>query len=225
MAFKINKNDKSLTADVTGDSKYINESGVYDVTINFASYSVASTGTIGFNLNVMYGEEPQTFYGPYFQKADGTPISVGTRLLTQLGVIAGVDEFGEETEEHAVGKDNKLQEFTVIPELADLPIKIHVLKEYYRNSKTNEIGERMVIQSFFREDGASAEEIVNDSEVGKRLATVKEKYADKIRYSDNLTPEDIETYKAARAAARAGGKAAPVPTATKARTGSLFAKK
>lgn len=223
--FKINLNDKSLIADTNGGSKYISDSGVYDVTINFASYSVASTGTIGFNLNVMYGDEEQTFYGPYIQKADGTSISVGTRLLTHLGVIAGVDEFTEETEEHAVGKDRKLQEFTVIPELAGLPIKIHVQKEFYRNSKTNEIGERMNIQAFFREDGASAEEIVNDSEVGKRLAVVKEKYADKVRYSNDLTPEDIEAYKAAKSAARSGGKAAPTPTATKARTGSLFGKK
>lgn len=122
--------------------------------------------------------------------------------------------FSIEKEEHAVGKDNKVQEFDVITDFTDLTCKVRVQEEYSINPKTNEIQQRLVIKEFYRADGASAAEVASGNDIGKQLAKVEEKYANNVTYRDNLTPEVVAEWKKAKAA----GKPAPVkptPTATK----------
>lgn len=205
-------------------SSFIGSSGVYDVTINFASVGVTANGAESINFNLEYNDNSQTIYGPYYKGKDGNYLDIGVKLYTTLGVIAGLDdgeEFTIESETHEVGKDNKSVDFDVIQELTDLNIKMQIQAEY--SMYEGNIQERMVIRSFFREDGASAEEIVNDGEVGKRLAMVEEKYASNVSYRDGLTPEDVDAW--VKGGRGKGGASTPAPKkSASANTGKLFGK-
>lgn len=186
--------------DVVGESggaSFIGSSGIYDATINFASVAVAKSGSESVNFNVLYNGKTQTLWGPTVTNINGEDNDIGSNLILKLGIVAGMDEgeelaFGDET--HEVGKDNTEMDFTVIEQFSDLEVKVHVQEEYslYKGA----IKDKLVIKAFFREDGASAEEIVNESEAGVRLAQVEEKYASNITYKDDLTPEAIAEWKA-----------------------------
>ena len=85
----------------------------------------------------------------------------------------------------------------------------------------NDIQKRMVLKGFYRaEDGADAAEVVSGKDIGKRLATVTEKYASNVTYKDNLTPEAVAEWKKARAAGKSA-PAKPAPTTAKP-SASLF---
>ena len=42
-------------------SKYINKSGIYDVTINFASVETSAKGAVAVNFNITHGDETKVF--------------------------------------------------------------------------------------------------------------------------------------------------------------------
>jgi hypothetical protein len=221
--FKINT-DKSVISESAGSS-FINGSGVFDVSVNFASIGVSKSGAEQFVFNLDYKGSSQTIYGPYYKgtTANGGKFSdIAVGLYTTLGVIVGLtdgEQFTTEVESHKVGKEQKEVELDVIQELTDKVIKIQVQAEF--SIYQGEIKENLVLRSFFREDGASAEEILNDGEVGKRLAMVEEKYASNVSYKDGITAEQATEWKANK---RSGGSASSVPAAktTAAKTGSLF---
>lgn len=214
MKFKVTT-DAAAIAD--GGSSYIASSGIYDITIKFASVDVSKNGAESVNFNIDYNGNSQTIYGPYVTAKDGTALDIGLALINKLAIISGMsagDQPVIESEEHAVGKDNIVREFKVITNFSDLPVKIRVQEEYSINPNTNEIQKRLVPRAFFREDGASAEEIVNGTEIGKRLALEEEKYASNVTYKDNLTSEMVAEWKEQRASAAKSGskptKAAPI---------------
>lgn len=194
MQLKISTDKKVITDNI--GSSFINKSGVYPVTIDFASIGVSKNGAESVNFNITYEGNTQTLWGPYITDKEGNQLEIGTNLIIKLGIIAGMedgDEFTIDEEEHTVGKDNKVQEFTVITDFSDLDCMVHVQEEY---SKWNgEIQQRLNIRNFFRADGASAEEIVEGKEFGKRLEMIQEKYADKVTYRDDLTEEEVEQWK------------------------------
>jgi hypothetical protein len=210
----------------TGGSSYISKSGVYDATIKFASLDVSKNGAESINFNLDYNGNEQTIYGPYITNKAGETLDIGAKLINKLAVIIGMgegDTYDIEEETHAVGKDKREQEFSVITNFSDQPIKIHLQEEYSISkggANDGQIRKSMVIKNFFREDGASAEEIVNSTEVGKRLASTIEKYASNITYRDDLTPEAVEAWKASKASENA--KAAPTPKAAPKKAGSVF---
>jgi hypothetical protein len=221
MKLKVTTNEKALE---TFSSDFISKSGVYDVTIKFASVAVSKSGAESVNFNVDYNGNPTTLYGPYYQSKDGKTLEIGAKIINNLAVIAGMgdgDDYIIEEEEHAVGKDNKPQTFSVITNFTDLPVKVHVQEEYSINPNTNEIRKSLVIKNFFREDGASAKEVVTGKDIGKQLALIEEKYADKVTYKDGVTPEDVEKWETAKAE----GKKAPAKSTPKAKSApanSLF---
>lgn len=210
----------------SGGMSFIGTSGVYPVTINFASITTSKNGAKGIAFNVTYNGNQQTIYGPNYTNNDGKYNDISVRLYNQLAIIAGLedgDTFSTSEEVHTVGKDNEEREFEVIDELTDLPVIMHIQAEY--STYNGEIKERMNIRAFFREDGATADEIVNDGEIGKRLALVEEKYASTVSYKDGLTEEDVTAWKAARSGKGNGGST-PAPKATpKAKTRSVFKRK
>lgn len=216
--FSINTSAEAVRE--SSGSKYIGESGIYDVTIKFASLDVSKGGAESVNFNVEYEGSSQTIYGPYVTSKDGKPLEIGLKLINNLGVIAGMTNGQEpviEEEEHKVGRDNKLQTFAVITDFSDLPVKMRVQEEY---SKYNgEIKKRLAIKAFYREDGATASEIVNESEAGVQLERDKA-YASNVTYRDDLTEDEVKAWKEAKAS----GNATPAPTPKKAAasTGSLF---
>lgn len=214
MKFRVSTSTEAV-AESAGTS-FISKSGIYDVTINFASVDVSSGGAESINFNIDYNGNGQTIYGPYVTDKQGNTLEIGAKLLNKLAIIAGMedgDDFEIEEETHVVGKDNKEQEFSVITNFSDMPVKIRLQEEYSINPKTNEIQKRLVIKNFFRQDGASAEEIVKDADFGKRLATEQEKYASNVTYKDDLTPEAVADFFAAKKA----GAPAPKPKAAPAK--------
>lgn len=223
MGIKISTKAEEI-ADSQGGN-YMNHSGIFDCEIKFASVAVSSGGAESVNFNIDFNGTPVTLYGPYISDKQGNPLKIGMGLINKLGIIAGLtdgDELEVEEQEHTVGKDNKEQTFAVITNFSDLPVKIRVQEEYSKYE--GEIKKSLVIKSFFREDGASAEEIVKGENIGKRLALETERYADNITYRDDLTPEDVAEWKKAKAQGASAQKAAPKAT-SKAPTGGLFKRK
>lgn len=212
MKFKVSTKPEALSNFSDSGASFINKSGIYDVTIKFASVAVTSTGAESVNFNIDYAGNSQTLYGPYVTNKDGETNEIGARVINGLAVISGMSEgegFNIEKEEHAVGKDNKVQEFDVITNFSDLACKVRVQEEYSINPKINEIQQRLVVKEFYRADGASATEASSGTGIGTQLAKVEEKYANNVTYKDNLTPEVVAEWKKARAA----GKTAPVKPA------------
>lgn len=218
MIFKTNATAEAVQENTGGN--YISGSGIYDVTIKFASLDVSKGGAESVNFNLDYNKNSQTIYGPYVTAKDGKPLEIGLRLINNLAVIAGMGNGQEpviETESHKVGKDNKEQDFQVITDFSDLPVKIRLQEEY---SKYNgNISKRMVIKSFYREDGASASEVISGEGIGTQLGK-DEAYASNVTYRDELDAGQIEAWKAEKS-----GKPAPKTAAAATSTpptGSLF---
>lgn len=207
----------------SGGGRFIGESGIYDVTIKFASLDVSKGGAESVNFNLDYNGNSQTIYGPYVTNKKGEPLDIGLKVVNNLLVIAGLEDGQEpdvEEEEHAVGKDNKLQTFSVITDLSDLEVKIRLQKEYslYRD----EIKERMVIKGFYRADSASAGEVISGEAIGTQLEK-DQAYASNITYRDDLTEDDITAWRANKSDGASGGTPAPKKTPAK-KPGSLFKK-
>jgi hypothetical protein len=222
MKFKVSTNKDAIQE--TGTSSYIATSGIYDVKILFASIDTTASGAESVNFNLEYNGNPQTIYGPYVTQKNGDVNEIGAKTINKLAIIAGMtdgDDFEIEEETHNVGKDNKPTDFAVITNFTDLPIKIRLQEEYSINPNTKAITKRMVIKNFFSESGASAEELVNNTEAGVRLALEQEKYASHITYKDGLTEEQVTLWKESK---KSDSKSTPTPKAKPVvdRKGSIF---
>ena len=223
--FKISTSKSAI--ETSSGSSYISKSGIYDVTIKFASVDVSTGGAKSVNFNIDYNGNSQTIYGPYIYDKQENPLEIGLKLINSLAVIAGLrdgDTPTIEAESHNVGKDNKPQDFNVITEFTDLPIKVRLQEEYAINPNTKEIRKSLVPKAFFSAEGASAAEIIAQENgesvtIGKDLDK-QQKYADNITYRDGLTAESIEEWKASKASGTS--KPAPKPTVTNKPAGSLF---
>lgn len=220
MKLKVSTTPDALR-DSTGSS-YISKSGIYDVTIKFASVDVSTNGAESVNFNIDYSGNDQTIYGPYVQNTNGDINEIGAKLINSLAVIVGMQEgqdYNLETEDHQVGKDKKLQTFNVITDFSDQPVKVQLQEEYSINNKTNEIRKSMVIKGFFRADGASAAEAKSGTDIGKQLEKVTEKYASNVTYKDNLTPEAVAAWKDSK---KSGTPAKPQAKVASKPAASLF---
>ena len=220
MKLKVSTADEALAQ--FPQSSYLNTSGVYDVTIKFASVDVSTGGAESVNFNVDYQGSPTTLYGPYVQDKQGNVLAIGAKLINALAVIAGMqdgDDYVMEKEEHLVGKDNEAKTFNVITNFSDLACKVQVQEEWSINPNTKQPRKSLVIKNFFSEEGATASELKSGKDKGKQLAIVLEKYASNITYRDGLTAEVVAEFKASQKAGKSAP--APKPTAT-AKAGSLF---
>lgn len=223
---KVNRSAEAVKDGGTG-SAYMNKTGVYSATIRFASIDVSKNGAKSVNFALDYNGHPETIYGPYITDKAGNPLEIGLSLVRdKLGVIAGVNgSLTIEEETHNVGKDNKPQEFAVISDFTDLPVKLRIQMEY--SLYDGEIRSKKVIKNFFREDGASAEEILaaeagDKVEFGKRLAYETEKFTSD-SYKDGLTPEDIAKWLEGKRTNKPTSAAPKVNTASA--SNKLFGKK
>ena len=212
--FKINKEEVKAA---NSGSSFMGSSGIYDAVIKFASVEQSSKSeAVSVNFNFEYNGNEQVVYGPFIKDKTGKDSKIGLNTIMALGVVAGMQDGEEpniEEEEYPVGKDKEVKSFAVITQFSGLPVKVRLQEEY---SKYNgEITKKMVIKDFFREDGASASEIINGTEIGKRLALVTEKYASNVTYTGCST-EEVEAWKAAK---KSDTKAAttPAPKTTGAR--------
>lgn len=197
MKLTVSKNKDAIKDGGAGG--FINRSGIYDVTINYVQVAETKNGAYQLNFNVNNAGMDQTIYGPILLNKDGKINDITQNLLNRLCIIAGMEDGQEiETEvaEYPVGKDQKLTEMDVIPELTDLPVKMRVQMEY--SVYNDEIQERKAIKAFYREDGATAAEAESGEDIGKRLKLDEEKYASNVTYRDGLTEEDVAEWIKAR---------------------------
>jgi len=201
-----------------GGSNHITSSGLYPVVILAPIVSVSKNGSTSIDMYVDHKGQKQVIYGNLrITNNDGSENKIGSKVFNQLMIISGKDEVTDPIEaELPIGKKEAMKEVAVLEDLADVPVLMRVQMEYsvYKGN----IQEKKVIKGFFREsDNASAEEIVNESEVGQ--AFEKEmKYVDNVTYKDDLTPETIQSW-------IAGGRKEGLPSGSSAGSSSEPAKK
>lgn len=195
MKLKVSKKQEAIKDGGTGGGGLINRSGIYDVTINYVQVAQTKGGAHQLNFNVNHNGMDQTIYGPYLTTKSGDINEITQKLLNRLCVIAGMEDGQEietETAEFPVGKDQKMMEMEIIPELVDLPVKMRVQMEY--SLWDDKIQERKSIRAFYREDGATAAEAESGENIGRRLALDEEKYAHNVTYRDGLTEETVKDW-------------------------------
>lgn len=228
MKLTVSKKQEAIKDSGGSGGGYINRSGIYDVVINYVQVSPTKNGAYQLNFNVNNSGMDQTIYGPILMNKDGKVNEITQNLLNRLCIIAGMDDGQEietETAEFPVGKDQKLMEMEIIPELSDLSVKMRLQMEY--GLWNDAIQERKSIKAFYREDGATAAEAESGQNIGKRLALDEEKYASNVTYKDGLTEEDVKAWIQERIDSNSSSASAPAKAAPKAAVGAkrpLFGK-
>ena len=202
---KINR-DEAVVKESKGGGSYLSKSGIYPVTIKFASVNINDHNARSIDFNVDYNVNSSTLYGLKLDNNDGSE-NYMYPIFNNLAIIAGLDDINEpEEQEHAVGKDNEVKSFMVLDDFTGLEVLVRVQQEYSKYN--NEIKSRLTIKGFYRaEDKANAFEIIKGegfgTQHGKDLA-----YAEKITYKDGLTAEEVAAWEAQKS-----GKAGAVKPA------------
>jgi len=191
---------------------YINGSGIYPCNLIAPLVSVSNGGSTSVDMYVDHAKQKQVIYGNLrVTNNDGTPNKIGSKIFNQLMIIAGVDDVAEPIEaELPIGKKEAMKDCAVLEDLADVDVLMRVQMEY--GAWNGNITEKKVIKGFYRaEDKATAEEIVNETEAGAGYEA-DQKYVNNITYKDDITPEQVTEWIAAKrpdgTAAGAGDAAA-----------------
>lgn len=214
MKLTVSKNASAIKDGGNGGG-LINRSGIYDVTLNYVQVAETKNGAYQLNFNVTHNDMAQTIWGPILVGKDGKVNEITQNLLNRLCIIAGMEDGQDietETAEFPVGKDQKLMEMEIIPELSDLEVKMRVQMEY--SLWDNNIQERKSVKAFYREDGATAAEAESGENIGRRLALDEEKYASNVTYKDGLTEQDVKDWIQSRIDSNSSAPAKPAPAAT-----------
>lgn len=192
--------------DVRVSSNYINQSGIYPVTLLAPVVNVSEGGSTTVDFYVDYQGQKQMIYGNLrLTNNDGSENKIGSKLFNQLLVVLDIDAVADPVEmKLPIGKDKAEKKVAVLEDLMDQDVLIRVQMEY---SVWNDvIQERKVIRGFYRaEDNATAEEIVLDSEPGAQY----EKdlgYSSEVTYKDDLTEEKVKAWIANGRNNKTGGK-------------------
>ena len=191
--YKASKKKEDLAQ---GGGNYIVKSGIYPVTILAPVVQVNDKGGQVVDMYVEHNGQKQIIYGNLrLTNNDGQRNEIGSKIFNQLVIIADVEDVSEPVEHDLpIGKKEAMKKSAVLEDLCDIDTLMRVQMEYsvYKGS----IQERKVIKAFFRADGASAEEIVQETEIGKQIER-EQKYADNVTYKDGLTEADIAAWIAA----------------------------
>lgn len=190
--------DLEKAAKVGGN--YIMSSGLYDVTIHAVTVDTNENDAKTLGLFVNYNGNDQMLYGALgLDLYDGRLNDSGYATFDRLAVVAGIDGDIADPEETTlpIGKGGADKDVSVLPDFADVECKIWIRCEYYRK-KDGTIGENRVLVNAFRADGASAEEILNETEVGVRLqkqANLSNDFtANKYSKKGDVTAEDVDAW-------------------------------
>jgi len=207
------KTDKESVKEEVGGGKYISKSGLYDINI-VAPFVVTGSGEVtGVDFFIEYNGQKQPLYGNLkLTNKDGSE-NFGSKVFNKLMIIAGLEDVSDPIEaELPMGKKGAMKDAAVLEDLADLDVKVRVQMEY--SVYNGNISEKTIIKGFYRtEDGATAEEIVNESDFGVQLEKDKP-YAENVTFKDGLDAEAISTWIAAKRpkGTANGGSASTTPT-------------
>lgn len=199
MAFFVVKTDDETIRDFsgTGNSSYLNKSGMYDVIIKAVIVDQTAKGSQHLNLWLEYDGKEQPIYQAIRLTNNDGSANLGAKLFNKLCVIAGGTsgfEVADPTPRMIpMGKGGEMKECMVLEEFTDLPVTINLRMEY--SMWNGNIQENKNILNFFRNpDHATAQEIVNDAEDKGAQYEKEAEYADRVIYKDELTAEDIEEW-------------------------------
>mgnify|MGYP000191405512 CR=1 FL=1 len=209
----------------SGGGGYINGSGVYPINIIAPFVSVSNGGSESVDMFLEHSGQKQVLYGNLrTSNNDGTSNKIGAKVFNQLMIIAGLDDCADPIEgELPIGQKGKMKDAAVLEDLCDIDILMRVQMEY--SAHNGNIQEKKVIKGFYRaEDNATAEEIVNETEVGKGFEG-DQKYVNNITFKDGLTPEAITAWIAAKRPKGTAGDAAGSGGGTDKKDPPAFGKK
>ena len=218
MAFHKTKNKAEDVKD-GGNSKFINKSGIYPVTLIAPFVDENDQQSVVVNLAVNHDGQDQAIYGNMsLSNNGGGDNEIGLELFNKLCVVVGFD--GDVSEpvagELPVGKKGADKELAVLADLADHEIMIRVQQEY--SLFQGKIQEKQVLKGFYTAEGATAAELVNESEVGVQLEKDRA-YENNITYKDGLDAEQIATWISGGRKDGTGGAAAKDPSFKKKKFG------
>lgn len=177
---------------------YINGSGIYLINLIAPIVSVSNGGSTSVDMFLEHSGQKQVLYGNLrVTNNDGTPNKIGSKIFNQLMIIAGVDDVADPIEaELPIGKKEAMKDCAVLEDLADIDILMRVQMEY--GAWNGNITEKKVIKGFYRaDDKATAEEIVNESDVSMGYEG-DQKYVNNVTYKDDITPEQVTDWIAAK---------------------------
>jgi hypothetical protein len=191
------------TKESTGTAgKKVLDSGVYNVVINTVSKTVARTGTIGVDINftVEGAQYPNTVYGMWIMKPDGTKLFSYNILQSLMGLV-GAKALTEYDKTVDVKDGTKI--VTAFKELDNKPVKIAVQKilDWYND----DLSEKNEIKAFL--------DATTDQTFTEKLAN---KTAKQIEYYQKLQDKETDKYKKAMLDAE------DEPTTAEEATGSLL---
>ena len=211
MSFFKTKKSAEDVKETTG-GKYISKSGIYDVNVIVPFVDTNDKGSMTVNFFVNHNDQEQVIYGNLrITNNNGSENKIGAATFNKFLVIADVDDVAEPEEAMLpIGKKGAEKAVAVLSDLSDIECKMRIQLEY--SVYNNDIKEKMIIKNFYRADGATAEEIVNGSEVGVQLEKDMA-YANNVTYKDGLDEEQVKAWiEAGRPKGTAGSGAG---TATK----------
>lgn len=220
--FTVNRSAEALKEAGSG-GKYILDSGIYPVTIDFISVITNEKNARSLNFNVSYEGTENTLYGLTLDNNDGTP-NYQQAIFNKLAIIAGLEVVNAPVvETRNIGKDRTPTDLLVLTDFSGLDVMIKVQLEY--SLYKNELKTRRNIRGFYRADGATAGEIENGTQVGVQLEKDRA-YENDITYRDNLTAEKVAPMlKAQEEARKSNAPAKGVAPSVVVPTKNLFAAK
>ena len=198
MAFWTVKADAESVKDYEGSTKYITQSGIYEVVIKNVIVDKSEKGSESINLWIECNEQEQPiFQAMRLTNNDGSPNEMGQNMFNKFCVVAGADENTEIANPVSVmvpiGKGGEEKECMVLEQFNDTPMFLRIQMEY--SLYNDKIQERKLLRNVFRyEDKATAAEIVNNAENKGSQFEKESEYADAITYKDGLTEEDVQQY-------------------------------
>ena len=204
---------------------FINTSGIYDVIIKAIIVDTNDKGARSLNFYVDNNGTEQVIYGGIRLDNNDGSANFQANTFNKLCVIAGLDSVENPVEATLpIGPKGAAKDVAVLPDFEEFECKMRVQMEYSvptQGANAGKIRESKNIKAFYRTDGASSDEIINETEVGVKLAkdTV---YADNITYKESSkgagdapTPEEVTAWIAAgRGASATPAAAAATPKAS-----------
>ena len=209
--------DKEQAAKQEGGN-YITASGIYDIDIKHVLVDVNEKGGVALNFNYDMNGQNQTLWGGLRLTNNDGQENFQAGIFNKLLVVAGLEDVADPEEATLpIGKDGADKDVMVLADIEDISVKMRVQMEYGKYN--GDYTEKKVIKAFYREDGASADEIINETEIGIKLEKDLP-YAENITYKESKkgagdapTAEEIAEWIAAKrpkgtAGASAAGGAA-----------------
>jgi len=192
------KVDLTAASKSEGGSNTINKSGIYDVTLKNIIVDINDKGARTLNLFVDNNGTAQVMYGAIRLDNNDGSANFQAGLFSKLAVVCGIEDISDPEEaELPIGKGGIAKEVAILPDFQDIELKMRVQMEYSivpeGYAKAGQISEKKVIKAFYTDSGASAEEILNETEAGVKLAKDMA-YAENVTYKDGLTEEAITAW-------------------------------